>query len=129
MTTERSTVEKWLLVALAIPALVLFVRSRAAGTGALSPTEAASLLKKTKDLQLIDVRTPGEYADGHLAGAKLIPVQELGERLSEIDPKKPVLLYCRTDNRSGLAGRGSAGDQVEARVDRGRSSGRLPNRL
>ena len=94
---------KWLLVALAVPALVLFVRSRAAGTGALSPTEAASLIKKTKDLQLIDVRTPGEYAGGHLAGAKLIPVQELGERLSEIDPKKPVLLYCRTGNRSGHA--------------------------
>jgi rhodanese-related sulfurtransferase len=94
---------KWLLIALSIPLLFLFVRSQATAGDAVSPAEAARMIKETKNLQLIDVRTPGEYADGHLAGAKLIPVQEIGNRLAEIDKKKPVLLYCRTGHRSGVA--------------------------
>ncbi len=94
---------KWLLVVLAVSALVLFLRSRSFAEGAISPTEAAAWLKDHKGAQLIDVRSAGEYADGHLAGAKLIPVQEIGDRLSEIDKDKPVLLYCRSGHRSGVA--------------------------
>ncbi len=94
---------KWLLVALAVPGLVLFLRARASAEGALSPSEAATWIKEKKNLQLVDVRTPGEYAEGHLAGAKLIPVQEIDKRLSEIDKSKPVLLYCRSGHRSGNA--------------------------
>ncbi len=94
---------KWLLVALAVPGLVLFLRSRASAEGTLSPSEAATWIKEKKNLQLVDVRTPGEYAEGHLAGAKLIPVQEIEQRLSEIDKSKPVLLYCRSGHRSGVA--------------------------
>jgi rhodanese-related sulfurtransferase len=98
MKTVRS-----LLIALGALALVLFVSSRVMADGAISPTEAASLIKGTKNLQLIDVRTPAEYADGHLAKAKLIPLQELEERFGEIDKGKPVLLYCRSGHRSGMA--------------------------
>ncbi len=97
------TVRKRLLIALGALALVLFASSRATAEGAISPTEAASLIKGTKKLQLIDVRTPAEYADGHLAKAKLIPLQELEERFAEIDKGKPVLLYCRSGHRSGMA--------------------------
>lgn len=93
----------WIFVALAALALVLFFTSRGAADGAISPTEAASWIKEKKDLQLIDVRTPAEYADGHLAGAKLIPLQELEGRWSEIDKNKPILLYCRSGHRSGKA--------------------------
>jgi rhodanese-related sulfurtransferase len=42
---------------------------------------------------LIDVRTPEEYEQGHLPGARLIPVGELADRLSELDPKKPTVVY------------------------------------
>jgi rhodanese-related sulfurtransferase len=97
---------KWLLIALAIPALLLMMRSHASADGAISPTQAAALIqdnKDKKDLQLIDVRTAAEYADGHLANAKLIPVQEFAQRLAEIDKSKPVLLYCRSGHRSGNA--------------------------
>jgi rhodanese-related sulfurtransferase len=94
---------KWLLIALAIPALLLMMRSRASADGAISAPKAAALIKDKKDLQLIDVRTAAEYADGHLANAKLIPVQELPQRLAEIDKNKPVLLYCRSGHRSGNA--------------------------
>lgn len=94
---------KWLPVALAIPLLFVLVRAQATAGDAVSPAEAARMIEETKDLQLIDVRTPGEYADGHLSGAKLIPVQEIGARLAEIDKRKPVLLYCRTGHRSSSA--------------------------
>jgi rhodanese-related sulfurtransferase len=94
---------KWLLLALAIPVLILMMRSHASADGAVSATEAESMIKDKKNLQLIDVRTAGEYAEGHLAKAKLIPLQELDKRLAEIDKSKPVLLYCRSGHRSGNA--------------------------
>jgi phage shock protein E len=94
---------KWILVALAIPVLLLAMREASWAEGGVSAKEAAALIKKTKKLQLIDVRTEGEYAAGHLAQAKLIPVQEIEARLGEIDKSKPVLLYCRSGHRSGVA--------------------------
>ena len=42
---------------------------------------------------LVDVRTPKEYEKGHLPGARLIPLGELADRLSELDPAKPTLVY------------------------------------
>lgn len=53
--------------------------------------------------QLIDVRTPVEYAAGHIAGSINIPVEEIGARLSEVSQDKPVVLYCRSGNRSNQA--------------------------
>lgn len=51
---------------------------------------------------LIDIREPAEHATGVAAGVKLLPMRQLGGRLSEIptDPSKPVLLICNTQNRS-----------------------------
>ena len=94
---------KLLPIGLVFSAFFVLVCSRATAGGDVPPTEAARLLKETKNLQLIDVRTAAEYAGGHLAGAKLIPVQELADRLAEIDKRKPVLLYCRSGHRSGTA--------------------------
>lgn len=47
----------------------------------------------TKDVTVLDVRQPGEYKNGHLPGAKLIPLTELENRLGELDPEKPTLVY------------------------------------
>ena len=49
--------------------------------------------KNPDDYNLIDVRTPKEYEEGHLPGARLIPVGELADRLSEVDPGKPTIVY------------------------------------
>lgn len=51
----------------------------------------------------IDVRTPAEYAEGHVDGAKLIPVQELEKRLGEVPKDKRVYLYCHSGKRSASA--------------------------
>jgi rhodanese-related sulfurtransferase len=54
---------------------------------------------------LIDVRTPAEFASGHIAGAVNIPVDELASRLSEVPQGQPVVVYCRSGNRSAQASR------------------------
>jgi rhodanese-related sulfurtransferase len=94
---------KWILAGTAIALLLLATRGLFSAQGGVSVVEAAAIIKQEKDLQLVDVRTPGEYAAGHLARARLIPLQELETRLGEIDKAKPVLLYCRTGHRSGQA--------------------------
>lgn len=48
---------------------------------------------KAGEYQLLDVRQPKEYEKEHLAGAKLIPVKELPDRLTELDKDKPVIVY------------------------------------
>ncbi|MBB5348807.1 sulfurtransferase [Desulfoprunum benzoelyticum] len=55
------------------------------------------------DLQLIDVRQPKEYRDAHIPGAVLIPLNELPQRLGEIDPARNTIVYCRSGHRSAAA--------------------------
>jgi rhodanese-related sulfurtransferase len=52
---------------------------------------------------VLDVRTPQEFAEGHVLGAKLIPVQELEARLDEVPDNAPVYVICRSGNRSRTA--------------------------
>jgi rhodanese-related sulfurtransferase len=42
---------------------------------------------------LIDVRQPREYESGHIPGSKLIPLPELSQRIREVDPAKPTVVY------------------------------------
>lgn len=53
--------------------------------------------------RLVDVRSPQEYAYGHVTGAVNIPVQELQQRLNELPRDLPIMLYCRSGSRSGMA--------------------------
>ena len=49
---------------------------------------------------LLDVRQPGEYEAGHIPGAKLIPLPGLKEGRSQLDSRKPVVVYCASGGRS-----------------------------
>jgi phage shock protein E len=53
----------------------------------------------------VDVRTPAEYASGHVTGSLNIPVEEMEQRWQELEPHRDqqVVLYCRTGRRSGIA--------------------------
>ena len=42
---------------------------------------------------LLDVRQPGEYEKAHIPGSKLIPLPQLLNRVAELDPEKPVIVY------------------------------------
>jgi len=68
----------------------------------LAPTEAAERLRD--GWQLLDVRVEHErHEDGVIAGDVHIPLTELSARAGEIDPDRPVLVYCHTGSRSAMA--------------------------
>ena len=72
------------------------------GTGG-TITGVGQVLKERKpSVQIIDVRTPAEFADGHIVGAVNIPVNDpdFGRRVSELDPAGRYAVYCRSGNRS-----------------------------
>lgn len=72
--------------------------------GDVSGEEARLLVQA--GARLVDVRTPGEFAAGHIPGALNIPVQQLDARMSELQPKDgAVVVYCRSGHRSGAAAR------------------------
>jgi hydroxyacylglutathione hydrolase len=52
---------------------------------------------------VLDVRGPGEYANGHVPGATNIPLPELAERAGELDPARPTAVICLGGYRSSAA--------------------------
>ena len=64
-------------------------------------------------ITLLDTRTEREYAQGHFQGSVNIPLDELRERLSELDPQKPVYVNCHSGLRSYLACRILTGNGFE----------------
>ncbi len=71
----------------------------------LSADESKRLLdvRAPGELSVLDVRQPWEYEEFHLPGARLIPLPELSDKLAELDPRKPVLVYCAHGRRSAAA--------------------------
>ena len=69
----------------------------------LSGEEAQARVKQ--GAFLLDVRSPGEFAEGHLAGAVNVPVQELEATLSSlpVDRNREIVVYCRSGMRSSRA--------------------------
>ena len=74
-----------------------------AGGPTITGDEAKALVKQ--GALLLDVRTPAEFAGGHVEGAINIPVQELEARLGDVPAKKdqPVVVYCHSGRRSAAA--------------------------
>jgi rhodanese-related sulfurtransferase len=67
-----------------------------------SPQEV-SRLHGDGEIQLVDVRAPHEHDAGHIAGTTLIELSEISARAGEIDRERPVVFYCRSGGRSGMA--------------------------
>ncbi len=98
------------LVALALLAAVAFLPrliGRLRQRPTLSPEAFKQRLDAHEDLLVLDVRTAADYVgeQGHIAGSRNIPLEELPGRLSELDDylERPVALVCRTDRRSDKA--------------------------
>ena len=77
-------------------------------------TEDVGALPHDGSVTLLDARTAWEYAGGHIEGFQNIPVDELRERLGEIEPGKPVYVICQSGLRSYIACRILAGYGYEA---------------
>ena len=98
---------------LALVALALLATFIVAGCGnddsseveAVRAATAAEAVEMLEARTVVDVRTPAEYAAGHVAGAVNIDVEasDFAERVAELDPEAPYLLYCRSGRRSAIA--------------------------
>jgi sulfur-carrier protein adenylyltransferase/sulfurtransferase len=75
------------------------------------PDESKAFLAEHEEgtFTLLDVRQSGEYEQSHIPGAKLIPITHLPESIKELDPEKPVLVYCAIGGRSRVAAQMLAG--------------------
>jgi rhodanese-related sulfurtransferase len=69
----------------------------------ISVEELRTRLAKKDPLVLVDVRQPDEFAESHIAGAKLIPLGELPERVGELDKSAEIVVNCRGGARSARA--------------------------
>ena len=92
------------LIALIGSILLLAGCSSTSSATDLSVTEFSSKVAEAGVITL-DVRTPGEYAEGHLEGAQLIDFQSgnFENEISSLDKNATYAVYCRSGNRSGQA--------------------------
>lgn len=92
---------KWLIILL----LVVFIMRRflpTKGVTNLSVQEAKEKLKD-KQVQFIDVRTPGEYKANHQAKFTNIPLGDLPRKTAELDKNKEIVVICQSGMRSARA--------------------------
>lgn len=85
-----------------------------ASNNVLSAPQAKALLDGEKTPFILDVRQPDEFRAGHIAGATLIPLNDLPQRMNELPRDREILCVCRSGARSGAAARqlSSAGYQA-----------------
>jgi phage shock protein E len=86
--------------------LLLVVAAATAGERPeISPDSLLKKMKSESKPLLLDVRSPQEFTDGHVADAVNIPFNELRDRIGELgaDKAREVVVYCRSGKRAGIA--------------------------
>jgi len=71
----------------------------------IEPAQVKTMLSQSPRPFLLDVRTPGEYKQGHVSGAELIPLNELSAKKGRIPKERDVICICASGSRSGAAAR------------------------
>ncbi len=98
----------WMLTAAAVGILFMLIANEVSRVTRkhkeITPSEATRMLSHEEPL-LLDVREIDEFRAGYLMGAKHIPLGQLTDKLDQIEAwkDKPVIIYCRSGNRSGVA--------------------------
>ncbi len=96
---EASDIRFWVVIAVLVAAYLFFTRF-----GKISGNRARELL--AKGAKLIDVRSPSEFAGGHIDGAENVPLDRIGARAASLAKEGcPVIVYCASGMRSGSAKR------------------------
>ncbi|MFN0033993.1 MAG: rhodanese-like domain-containing protein [Saprospiraceae bacterium] len=79
--------------------------SPANGQSKLSPDAFEAMLKSDSTIQVVDVRTPGEFQGGYIAGAQNLNIHDAGfaGKIGQLDKARPVMVYCAAGGRSANA--------------------------
>jgi len=77
--------------------------AREAKSEEITATELKRRLDRGDDIQIIDVREPNEYEIAHIPGTTLIPLGQITNRMSEIDPARETVVHCKMGGRSAKA--------------------------
>ncbi|TYZ08102.1 rhodanese-like domain-containing protein [Hymenobacter lutimineralis] len=93
----------WALVAL-LTGKVALAQAPTPPPPDVTPAKAAKLIRK-RQVVVLDVRTPEEYAAGHLAGARNVNFKaaDFAQQVAQLDTTQTYLLYCASGNRSSKA--------------------------
>lgn len=93
----------------ALAALLALLAAPPALGGDAAPVEPATLLERLawgdQSLVVLDVRTPEEYAAGHVVGARNIPHTQIVDRVAELGDARDrdLVVYCRSGSRAAIA--------------------------
>jgi|APIni6443716594_1056825.scaffolds.fasta_scaffold638707_1 rhodanese-related sulfurtransferase len=98
----------WIAIVGSLAAGIAFAADPAAPAPAAATLMSQEALleqqaKHADSLFLLDVRTPQEFAEGHVPGAVNVPHDQLASRLAGVPKDKDVVIYCRSGRRSALA--------------------------
>lgn len=68
----------------------------------ITPAKVLELLKKETSPQIIDIRTPEEFKEGHITGAKNIDLRadDFSDKIALLDRNKPYIIHCKSGGRS-----------------------------
>jgi rhodanese-related sulfurtransferase len=101
---NRLTNRVLVLVLVALAAIAL-AGCGGSSSAAVQTVDANKAVGMVDSRVIIDVRTPAEYAAGHIAGAQNIDVEaaDFASKIATLDKEAPYLLYCRSGRRSAIA--------------------------
>jgi rhodanese-related sulfurtransferase len=110
-----------LVLVLVVLAAIAIAGCGSAAGAAVQKVDAAKAVGMLGTHVVIDVRTPSEFAAGHLAGAQNIDVEatDFGSRIASLDKKASYLVYCRSGRRSAIAAAQMAAAGFTSIVDGG----------
>jgi rhodanese-related sulfurtransferase len=92
---------RWALAAAAIAMVLVAAAGCSADGGAIDNARFKDL--QAEGARIVDVRTAGEFAAGHIPGAELVPYQGIAQVAQGWDPTQPVVVYCAVGDRSAEA--------------------------
>ena len=96
----------WFAAALALAAGLTSGAYAGGSAKVISAQEAKSRIDADRSVIVLDVRTPEEYAEKHIPGSVLLPLDSIEKDAARVlpDKKKTILVYCRSGRRSAIAG-------------------------
>lgn len=94
------------IIMVLILCLSIWAPALAATAKDVTSGEAKAIIDTTKNIFILDVRSPQERSQGYIAGSQLIPIDTIERRLGEIPKNRPVIVYCAVGSRSRVVAQG-----------------------